>query len=182
MNAHLQLVTEAADFAARAHQRQRRKDAEATPYINHLTHVAKLLAAAGCDVHVVAAGYLHDTIEDVGVSYEMIADSFGEPIAALVIAVTDDKSLPKAERKQQQVEHAPHLPADVAALKLADKISNLTSLRDAPPAGWPASRLREYVDWAHAVVSGLRDPNPTLWAHYLDIRADLLARLDGPAV
>lgn len=170
----IQLVARAAYFAAHAHRRQRRKDQDATPYINHLTEVAYLLAEAGCDAEVVAAGYLHDTIEDVEITYEMLAEEFGQRVADLVRVVTDDKALPKLARKEMQVEHAAHAGPAQAALKMADKISNLRSLRKSPPAGWSEERLQEYIDWAHRVVSSLPHRNPVLYEHYEAIRKELL--------
>jgi (p)ppGpp synthase/HD superfamily hydrolase len=172
----LELVTKAANYAAKAHREHRRKDSAATPYINHLTEVAYLLAGAGCPATVIAAGYLHDTIEDVDVTYEMLLDEFGEEIAALVLTVTDDKHLSNEERKQRQVDNATHAPADTAALKLADKMSNLRSLVKSPPHGWSPARLIEYVDWAHRVVTNLPEPNAILLAQYELVRADLLRR------
>lgn len=175
MDDSLRLVARAADFAARAHRAQRRKDADQTPYINHLTEVARLLADAGCEPQVVAAGYLHDAVEDVGVTAETIAAEFGQRVADLVLAVTDDKTLTKAERKLKQVERAAHAGPDAGALKLADKISNLNSLRDHPPAGWPDSRIVEYVEWAHRVVSSLPQPNRALLSQFQEARSHLLA-------
>jgi len=170
----VQLVTKAANYAAHAHRAHRRKDAEATPYVNHLTEVGNLLARAGCSAAVIAAGYLHDTIEDVGVTYEMLVAEFSREIADLVLSVTDDESLPKAERKRLQVERAALAGTGMAALKLADKISNVRSLAASPPKGWPQSRLLEYVDWSQEVVSRLPEPNPWLLAEYEIAR--LLAR------
>lgn len=123
---------------------------------------------------MVAAGYLHDTIEDVEVSYEDLAGEFGREIADIVLAVTDDKTLPKQVRKELQVEHALHATADQAAVKLADKISNLRSLATTPPHGWSGERLIEYVHWAHRVVSNLPDKNPDLLVRYEQIREVLL--------
>lgn len=179
MNASLQLVVRAAEYAARAHARHRRKDVDQTPYINHLTHVARLLADAGCDANLIAAGYLHDTIEDVQVSYEALQREFGDDIADLVMAVTDDKSLRWQLRKQAQIDHAGDAPPRVAALKLADKISNLISLRDTPPHGWDIDEIKKYVDWAHRVVSRLPEPNVVLLVQYETIRAELLGRMEG---
>ena len=167
----LHLVTKAAHYAAKAHREHRRKD-NVTPYINHLAEVAHLLATADCSATVVAAGYLHDTIEDVDVTYEMLVDEFGSAIADLVATVTDEEGLLKAERKARQVEHAALASPETAAIKLADKISNLRSLIYAPPQGWGPVRLAEYVDWAHRVVSRLPEPNAILLVRYQQIRAE----------
>lgn len=179
MTDDLRLIVRACEFAARAHARHRRKDVDQTPYINHLAHVARLLADAGCDAALIAAGYLHDTIEDVDVSFEDLRDAFGPDIAGLVLAVTDDKSLRWRARKQAQIDDAPHASPRVAALKLADKISNLYSLRDTPPHGWSLAEIANYIAWAHEVVTRLPEPNPALLAIYEDIRAELIA--DPPA-
>jgi (p)ppGpp synthase/HD superfamily hydrolase len=179
-NDQLLFVTKAAYFAAQAHREQRRKDEQKTPYINHLTEVAHLLAAAGCEQVVVAAGYLHDTIEDVGVTYEMLHAEFGKAVADLVLAVTDDKTLEKQVRKQLQVEHALHASPEIAALKMADKISNLRSLNSAPPSGWSQQRLVDYVEWAHRVVSNLPHRNLWLLEQYDEIRKELLAACAAP--
>jgi (p)ppGpp synthase/HD superfamily hydrolase len=179
MDEGLRLVTRAADFAARAHWRHRRKDVDQTPYINHLAHVAMLLADAGCDASLVAAGYLHDTIEDVKISYETLSASFGQDIADLVRAVSDDKSIRWQKRKKAQIEHAPSATPRVCALKLADKISNLQSLRDTPPDGWGLIEIGIYVEWAHQVVSRLPAPNSVLLAQYEEIRAELLLKIGG---
>lgn len=169
----IELVTRAAHYAATAHRRHRRKDLEATPYINHLTEVAHLLASAGCPAVVISAGYLHDTIEDVDVTYEMLSIEFSVEIADLVQSVTDDRHLPKHLRKEQQVEHAAHASPGTAAIKLADKISNLRSLTSSPPQGWSAEMLMEYVEWSHRVVSRLPSPNSILLEHYRVVRLGL---------
>jgi guanosine-3',5'-bis(diphosphate) 3'-pyrophosphohydrolase len=102
------LVIRAAAFAAEKHRRQRRKDAEASPYINHPIALANVLAheAEIDDAAVIAAALLHDTIEDTDTTAEELRAAFGREVAGVVVEVTDDKSLPKAERKQAQVDHA----------------------------------------------------------------------------
>jgi len=177
VNGDIRLITRAADFAARAHWKHRRKDVDRTPYINHLTHVALLLADAGCDANLIAAGYLHDTIEDVRITYETLVENFGEDIAGLVLAVTDDKSAKWQLRKQAQIDCACDASPRVAALKLADKISNLQSLRDTPPHRWGREEIAVYLEWAHNVVSRLANPNEYLMAEYLKIRAEVLIRV-----
>jgi guanosine-3',5'-bis(diphosphate) 3'-pyrophosphohydrolase len=70
--------------------------------------------------------------------------------------VSDDKSLPKAVRKQLQIEHAPHISEPAKLIKLADKIHNVYSLDHLPPKDWPTERVAEYMDWAERVVDGMR--------------------------
>jgi hypothetical protein len=103
------LLTRAFAFAAEKHAHQRRKGENAEPYVNHLAEVAHLLAVAvhGRDANLIAAGLLHDTLEDTEATWDELAATFNEDIAELVSEVTDDKSLPKQVRKRLQVEHAP---------------------------------------------------------------------------
>ena len=130
----IKLILRAAAFAARKHRDQRRKDAEASPYINHPLELARVLAEVGevTDSATLCAALLHDTIEDTDATQEELAREFGAEIAALVVEVTDDKSLAKAERKRQQVEHAAHLSPKAKLVKLADKISNLSDVATRP--------------------------------------------------
>lgn len=158
------LLARALDFAARKHVHQRRKGELAEPYVNHLSDVARLLAEAtkGDDITLVIAGLLHDTIEDTGTTFGELAQEFGTEVAALVSEVTDDKSLPKAERKRLQVETAPHKSARARMIKLADKTSNLHSMIASPPKDWSSQRKRDYIDWAERVVAGCRGVNAPL--------------------
>jgi (p)ppGpp synthase/HD superfamily hydrolase len=178
------LVARAADFAARAHATQHRKGLAKEPYINHLTEVALLLAEAtdGADPALIAAAYLHDTLEDTATRYEELVSQFGQDIARLVAEVTDDKSLPKAERKRLQVETAIKKTKRAQLLKIADKTSNVRALVTSPPAGWSKQRLLEYVDWAEAVVSQLRGQSTMLDAAFAaardNARKEILAKVD----
>jgi guanosine-3',5'-bis(diphosphate) 3'-pyrophosphohydrolase len=155
-------------FAAHKHRDQRRKDAEASPYINHPIALAKILSFEGGvdDGTVLCAALLHDTIEDTETSYEELDAEFGAEIAGVVREVTDDKSLPKAERKRLQIEHAPHLSRAAKLVKLADKIANLRDMADHPPANWPLERRQEYFDWAKSVIDGLRGTHAGLEAAF----------------
>ncbi|MSO90686.1 MAG: bifunctional (p)ppGpp synthetase/guanosine-3',5'-bis(diphosphate) 3'-pyrophosphohydrolase [Acetobacteraceae bacterium] len=151
-------VLHAADTAARWHVHQRRKGEAGEPYINHLLEVALLVAQAtkGQDVNLVIAALLHDVIEDCDIPATDIAIHFNSDVAGLVQEVTDDKTLPKAERKRRQIDHAAHASARAKILKLADKISNLRALAASPPKGWSAERRLDYVDWSRHVATGLR--------------------------
>lgn len=167
------LFVKAAAFAAEKHRHQRRKDAEASPYINHPLGLACTLAMEGgvTDIITLCAAVLHDTIEDTQTTQEELVREFGTDIAAVVMEVTDDKSLPKQARKERQVEHAPHLSPAAKLVKLADKISNLRDILASPPADWSAARKREYFDWAARVVEGVRGTHPPLEAVFDGLRA-----------
>ena len=160
----LALLFKALAFAAHKHRDQRRKDAEASPYINHPIALAEVLAGEGgvADPEVLAAALLHDTIEDTATTAAELRAEFGERIAAIVEEVTDDKALPKAERKRLQVEHAPALSRGAKLVKLADKICNLRDVADRPPAKWDLQRRQEYFEWAKQVIDGLRGIHPAL--------------------
>lgn len=150
------LILKAAAYAAHQHRDQRRKDAGASPYINHPLAVASILSEAGVtDEIVLAAAILHDTIEDTTTTAEDLRRLFGNEVAGIVAEVTDDKSLENAERKRLQVEHAPHMSEGAALVKFADKIANVTDILESPPADWTEQRKAEYVEWATAVVDQL---------------------------
>lgn len=154
----LTTIIRAASFAAEKHRNQRRKDADASPYINHPLGLARVLAEEGgvTDPATICAALLHDTIEDTDTAPEELEREFGAEICALVLEVTDDKSLPKAERKRAQVEHAAHISEKAKRVKLADKICNLRDVANAPPANWTLERRQEYFDWAKSVIDNLR--------------------------
>src|SRR5439155_6020471 len=130
----LLLVTRACDFAARRHVEIRRKGLAGEPYVNHLAEVAVLLAEAthGQDALLLAAGFLHDTIEDTPTTYEELETLFGPEVAALVAEVTDDKRLPKMERKRLQIETAAGKSERARLIKIADKTSNVRALVTTP--------------------------------------------------
>ncbi|WP_029008112.1 HD domain-containing protein [Azospirillum halopraeferens] len=167
MNALIEF-TRALDFAAHKHIDQRRKGLRAEPYVNHLAEVARLVAEAtgGDEPDAVIAALLHDTLEDTDATREEIEESFGPAIAAIVVEVTDDKRLPKGERKQRQIDHAPRVSRPAKLVKLADKISNLRSMAVSPPANWSQARKIEYFEWAAAVVEGLRGTSEILEAQF----------------
>jgi guanosine-3',5'-bis(diphosphate) 3'-pyrophosphohydrolase len=151
-------------FAAEKHKNQRRKDVDASPYINHPISLANLLVSEGgvIDINVLCAAILHDTIEDTETTADELKSLFGEKITSIVLEVTDDKSLAKAVRKEKQIEHAPHISNEAKLVKLADKISNLRDIKNSPPADWSDQRKHEYFDWAAKVVQGLRGSNKKL--------------------
>ncbi len=151
-------------FAAEKHRNQRRKDAEASPYINHPIALANVLAnEAGIDdERVLIAAILHDTVEDTETTVKELVKRFGQEVADIVLEVTDDKSLAKDERKRLQVTHARSISRRAKLVKLADKICNVRDIADCPPASWSLERRREYISWAASVVDQLRGVHPEL--------------------
>ena len=160
----LRLVSEAAELAARRHNGMARKGRGNEPYINHLAEVANLLTTAtdGADAELVAAGWLHDTIEDTGTTREELAQKFSERVASLVQECTDDMKLPKAERRRLQVVHAPHKSPGAKLIKIADKISNIGARIHPDPSVDERDDLADYTNWAEQVVAGCRGGNAWL--------------------
>ena len=177
----LVLVTRVVDFAAFKHRGQRRKGAAGEPYFNHLAEVASLVAKAteGRDPLAVLGALLHDTIEDTPTTEDELEAEFGADVARLVAEVTDDKRLPKAERKRLQVETAPRKSDRAKLIKIADKTSNLRGIANSPPTDWDLARKQEYFAWAARVVEGCRGVNPWLETVFDDAHRDGLARLAG---
>jgi (p)ppGpp synthase/HD superfamily hydrolase len=124
------LLKRALDQAAVWHRAQRRKyPGVDVPYVSHCAGVAVTLARHGFDDEVVAAGALHDAIEDCGVTFDALKAAFGERVATLVRHCTEtDKSLPWEERKRRYVEAFSHEPWEAQAIGLADKIDNFESI------------------------------------------------------
>lgn len=161
-------------FCAEKHRNQRRKDAEKKPYINHLVDVVEILWRIGRvrETAVLVAALLHDAIEDTGVRPEEIKGLFGEEVASLVLEVSDDKSLPKATRKELQVRHAAHLSRGARLIKIADKIANVRDVTGSPPPDWPLARRMEYLEWAERVVNGMGAFNPPLEQCFREVVAE----------
>ena len=171
MTNDLSLIFKALDFAAKKHRDQRRMDADATPYINHPIELAELLVNEGdiTGTNVLVAAILHDTVEDTETTPKELEKLFGFEIANIVMEVTDDKKLPKAERKRLQIENAAHCSESAKLVKLADKICNLRDMSRNPPANWSLERKQEYFDWAAEVVFQIRGISPRLEALFDEI-------------
>src|SRR6201992_663035 len=170
----VRLVSEAAELAARRHNGMARKGRGNEPYINHLVEVANLLSAAteGADAELVAAGWLHDTIEDTETTREELTQIFSERVASLVVECTDDMSLPKAERRRLQVVNASHKSASARLIKIADKISNIGARILPDPTAEERADLVDYTNWAEQVVAGCRGGNA-----WLDLTFDKTVKL-----
>mgnify|MGYP000328966582 CR=1 FL=1 len=157
--------------ASIAHKFQKRKDGH-TPFINHPIQVAELISSVGGIQNeiILSAAILHDIIEDTPTSYEEVKNVFGKIIADIVMECSDDKSLPKEERKRLQTVNVSKKSYAAKIVKLADKIANMNDIIINPPNDWDKERKLEYFYWAKEVVdAGLRGINPSLEAMFNDV-------------
>ena len=169
----ISLLFKALAFSAEKHSKQKRKDIDKSPYINHPIALANILAKRWViDENVLCAAILHDTIEDTKTTADELRKHFGEKITSIVLEVSDDKSLDKKVRKQLQIDHAASLSREAKLVKLADKIANITDIINTPPVNWSKERKQEYFAWAKAVVDNLRGVHQGLEGEFDDLIAD----------
>ena len=160
----IELLLKAAHFAAEKHKNQRRKDAQATPYINHPLTLAYILSneAGITDPTTLVAAVLHDTIEDTETTEAELEHHFGLDVAGIVKELTDDKTLPKLERKMLQIKNGPKKSYKEKLVKFADKIANLRDIATHPPQDWSLARQQEYFDWAMEVIKAMGETHSSL--------------------
>jgi (p)ppGpp synthase/HD superfamily hydrolase len=122
----ISLIDRAIGFAAKAHKGQTRKTDRELPYIAHPFGVAMILGQMGCSETVVAAGLLHDTVEDTGVTIEKIRSKFGDEVASIVAGCTEPaKNNNWEERKTHMIESLREASLEVKLVVAADKYHNL---------------------------------------------------------
>lgn len=167
----------AAAWAAQAFAGRLRKDAAGSPYVNHLIEVVALLAEAGVDdPTTLAAGWLHDAIEDVGATHADLARRFGTRVADIVAEVSDDKSLDKQRRKDVQIERAATKSNAARLVALADKVANLRDLDRAPPPDWDHARRVAYFDWSAQVAEAMGEARSNAERRLFDALAQALEK------
>ncbi len=166
----LEIFLKAVAYATEKHRAQRRKDAAATPYINHPVQVADLMWRMGVrDVPALCAAILHDTIEDTDATEKEIMELFGQEICNLVLEVTDDKNLSTAELKRWQVQHAPNLTLRAKWIRVADKICNVRDIGISPPVRWDTTTIKGYFNWTENVVKGCRGCHAEMEKQYNEV-------------
>ena len=136
INVDIDIIEKAYNFASEAHKSQKRESGE--PYIIHPIDVAEILAELGMDTNTIAAGLLHDVLEDTDCTYKEMSDMFNEEIASLVNGVT---KLGKIEYKSKQEQQADNVRKMLLAMakdirviiiKLADRLHNMRTLKFMP--------------------------------------------------
>lgn len=157
------IFLEALKFASEKHLTQRRKGYDQAPYINHLIEVVHILNITGKenDPEILAAGLLHDVLEDTSTTANELKLKFGERITNIVIEVTDDMRLTYDDRKREQIHKAPYLSSDAKKIKIADKISNIEDILKYP-VSWSHRKKRQYVEWSENVIIHCKGINPLL--------------------
>lgn len=151
----MSLIQDAQSFAEIAHAGQTRKGAGREPYVIHLQEVADLVRQFGGSEEAIIAAWLHDTVEDCDVTFADLDARFGTNVSKIVAELTDDKTLPKPERKRLQIVNAPGKSPEAALVKLCDKMSNVRAVGAMPPVHWTHERRHAYIDWAETVVRAL---------------------------
>jgi len=150
-------------FAAEAHNGQNVPGTE-LPYIMHVVSVTMEVMATICaeGLHdpdlAVQCALLHDTVEDTDITINDINLLFGSEVAAGVAALTKDKSLPKEDRIKDSLERILKMPVEIAAVKLADRVTNLQP----PPAHWDEEKIRHYRRDAEVILECLGSASPLL--------------------
>ena len=125
-NAISRAFAAAEEFARRKHQHQFRRDG-VTPYVEHPKAVMAILRDefGVTDVETLAAGLLHDTIEDTATDYDEVYERFGRRVAELVAVLTKDKRLPEAKRERLYFAQLARAPLPARLCKLADSLHNV---------------------------------------------------------
>lgn len=150
-------------FAAQKHSGQIITGTQ-VPYLVHVCSVAMEVIIASQhspEFHIIDAvqvALLHDTIEDTDTGYEELSNTFSEEIAAGVLALTKNETLPKEEQMPDSLRRIKVLPKEIWAVKLADRITNLQK----PPELWSTSKKSSYLEEAVAIATYLKGGNAFL--------------------
>ncbi len=159
------LYQEAIKFATTKHlEKEQKVPGTDLPYVVHLSNVAMeiIIAASNSDNFnlgfAVQVALLHDTIEDTSTDFGELEKKFGIEIATAVSALTKNSDLPKEQQMQNSLSRIKKLQAEVWAIKLADRITNLQP----PPPHWDKEKIIKYQKEARIILSELKDGNDFL--------------------
>jgi len=165
-------ISHAIDLAVRSHRGQLRKDGR-TPALNHSLRVALKVASMGAESAVIAAAVLHDVIEDTPASWDTVRDEVGERVAEQVQSLSEDKRLPRTERRPALLERLPHLPQWTKIIKLADVLDNLHDLKN---LDWSEEKQRRFLRDCRLFWEACRNGSPDLASEVDDLLCSLERR------
>jgi len=159
------LYRKAIKFAADKHlEKEQKVPGTDLPYVVHLSNVAMeiLIASAHTDDFdtgfAVQVALLHDTLEDTSATFDELTNIFGTEIANAVSALTKNESLQKEDQMEDSLQRIKKLQAEVWAVKLADRITNL----QLPPPHWDKEKKLNYKNEARTILNELQDGNDFL--------------------
>lgn len=166
----LSKLLEAFELAAEKHRLQRRSGYDGLPYINHLIKVTRILwdVAEVRDANTLLAAILHDIIEDTDTTEAVIAEKFGPSVGSIVLEVSDDMSLPTAERQKIQLDSASSLSKQAKIIRIADKGCNLRDIMSYPVA-WALEKKQDYLQHTLKIIERTRGTHPLLEQWFDDI-------------
>lgn len=176
-----ELVEAARDYALEMHAGLVRPNKKREPYSVHTTGVAALVEQSGGSSEEIAAGHLHDTLEDTKATREEIRRRFGDVVATLVEGLTDPsdyEGMPTLARKTLQAERVRGKSTGVKRCKLADTIHNLLSVAEDPPVKWDRQKCLDYIEGARRVGTECLGISPFLDAEFHAAHASALANVD----
>lgn len=159
-------MSKALEFASHAHNSiDHRRKYTGEPYINHPIEVMEIVRSIPHTDEMLAAALLHDTIEDTPTTREDIAREFGEPVAALVMELTDQcHEGNRAARKAAEAVRLGTISPEAQTVKLADFISNTRSIVVGSP-GFAKVYLREKLQALSVMTKG----NPNLYRQAMEL-------------
>lgn len=173
----MNFLFKALQFAAIKHKNQIRKGT-GEPYINHPIELLAILDSCGLkNEDVLCIAILHDVLEDTQTSINELSLLFNDNIVNGVIQMSDNKTLPKSERKLLQIQHSKDLPYKVQLVKIADKISNIRNISNNSPKDWDIERTISFVLWCKAVVDSISNCDHKLYELFINTYTIEMSRL-----
>lgn len=149
------LVERAKRLVLERHAHLRRISQSRQPMIEHIEEVAAMVAGATADAEIVAAAWLHDTVEDTDTTLDELHQLFGQRVAEIVDGLTDPPrfaAMPTPERKAAQAARILSKGYEVKIIKLCDQISNILSVTNDTPTDWNHAQQWAYIEGAANVA------------------------------
>ena len=145
-------LADAINFAFKAHNGQTRKGSSEAYIMHPLRVMSSLIELGITDTNILCASVLHDTLEDCDVSVDDLKVNFGERICSIVKNLTDDKTLPRNERKSKTRDKITHASSNVKLIKAADRFDNLNGEF---PSFWTTEKKLQYLKESKLLIEAL---------------------------
>jgi len=146
-----ELIQKAKDFATAKHEGQLRKFGN-KPYIIHPAGVAKIVEDSGGTPEMIAAAWLHDVVEESGVSFVELREMFGDKVAGIVSELSNPSDLDKSKKGQYLLSKMNTMSSDALTVKLSDRLNNVLDFSTARP-----SFVQKYAGETMFIINGLEE-------------------------